>query len=168
MSRSRWGHDEGSSAESATGSSKFICRVARPEMMQDSTNDNNSAIVEHRMEGVVQSVQCLYDEWKGLGRFNGVPVDGGVEELEKRFKAKWRPEAKWRGGSKYLSRVKIIIQAMEALQSDEEASSPSEAIAQLEIWFADKAIGKKTISGLASAVQAKGLVAKGKRRGRST
>jgi hypothetical protein len=142
-------------------------RISRPEMMADSTDNNSTMAVEHRMEGVVKSVQCLYDEWHGLGRFKGVPVDGGVSELERRFKAKWRPESTWRGASKYVSRVKMIMQAIDLLRNDEEDDNGNEsAIDQMEIWFLDKAIGKKTISGLASAVQAKGIVAKGKRRGR--
>ena len=40
-----------------------------------------ATIIKHQMKGAVCSVWLLYDEWKGLRDFEGVPVNGGLEAL---------------------------------------------------------------------------------------
>jgi Transcriptional activator of glycolytic enzymes len=124
-----------------------------------------ATIIKHQMMGAVDSVWLLYNEWKGLGDFEGVPIDGGVEALEKRFKNAWR--ASWRGGAKYVSRVKVVMRAIEMLHQHDMEAGVEKAIEVIEAMFQDKNQGNRRISNLARHIQIKGLVPTAKPRGKS-
>jgi hypothetical protein len=36
------------------------------------------------------TIRTIYDEYKGLGRFRGMPIDGGLEGCDAKYKTKWR------------------------------------------------------------------------------
>ena len=72
-----------------------------------------ATVNKHQMKRAVGSVWLLYDEWKRLRDFEGVPVNGGMEALEKQFKSAGR--ASQRGRAKYVSRVKVVVRAIEVL-----------------------------------------------------
>lgn len=59
------------------------------------------------------SITQVYSEYHGLGEFEGVPVDGGWNEIEKQFKASWRSTTKklyTTAESKHFTRVKRLVQ----------------------------------------------------------
>jgi len=79
-------------------------------------------------------------EYYGLEEFAGIPVDGGWNEIEKRFKASWRSTTKKlysAGESKHFTRVKQLCQWIDkhAASSNVEVSV---ILKELDAYYMEK------------------------------
>jgi hypothetical protein len=101
-----------------------------------------------------ESVREIYDEWKGLGRFVGQPMEGGIEALEQSTKKRWRKRYKG-ADQKHFSRVVQLMSAIEGGTTN--GRSLQEVIDELEGLFAWK---KKSLSALVVELQHRGLIGK--------
>ena len=96
----------------------------------------------------------IYDEWKGLGRFVGQPMEGGIEALEQSTKKRWRKRYKG-ADQKHFSRVVQLMSAIEGGTTN--GRSLQEVIDELEGLFVWK---KKSLSALVVELQHRGLIGK--------
>jgi predicted metal-dependent peptidase len=102
-----------------------------------------------------ESVQEIYDEWKGLlGRFVGQPMEEGIEALEQSTNKRWRKRYKG-ADQNHFSRVVQLMSAIEG--STMNGRSLQEVIDELESLFAEK---KKSLSALVVKLQHRGLIGK--------
>ena len=67
----------------------------------------------HRIQKPIRSIAALYDEFYGLGKYDGVPVDGGIFGLEKIYPPRGRVGG-WRRDfgktyQKHYSRCRFIV-----------------------------------------------------------
>ena len=56
---------------------------------------NNSEMelpLNHVLDSTHSNVRSLYDEWFGIGKYENIPIPGGLDGCMKRWKAKWRTE----------------------------------------------------------------------------
>ena len=54
------------------------------------------------------SLVTLYQEWYGLGDFDGIPIAGGIESMERKMKSRWRKHFSG-AQKKSFSRTKDVI-----------------------------------------------------------
>ena len=56
----------------------------------------------------------VWNEWYGIREFNGLPIPGGIHEMERRYKSKWRQLGKYYTAAeqKHFSRVSQIIKGI--------------------------------------------------------
>jgi len=73
--------------------------------------------------------RAIYNQWTGLGNYVNVPIEGGVEALEKKYGNKWRPwssTSRDKGGDpkkqKTFSRMKKICEEVDRLVTDDNHS----------------------------------------------
>ena len=67
----------------------------------------------HQMfDGVHPSVQDIYDEWYGLGKFKDIPIEGGIDAMERLYSSKWRMHRNPKGFPKRFSRIRMIVTAI--------------------------------------------------------
>lgn len=92
------------------------------------TRDNEpSSPPTHFLVDKHESVQGYYDEWFGKGDFDGIPIAGGVEALELKWKRRWR------GGKKQDQRISRQKRLVDAIKK--RAQSTGETIEQVcESW----------------------------------
>ncbi|KAG7372624.1 centromere DNA-binding like protein [Nitzschia inconspicua] len=65
----------------------------------------------HKLSHSHNSVMDLYNEWYGLDQFKDVPVAGGIQAMDNRYKTAWRRS--WsRAEQKIISSMKIVIDTM--------------------------------------------------------
>jgi hypothetical protein len=147
----------------------------RNEQDSRSTSPNNHSL--SIPAPVLQQAQCylrpiylsiyeLYYEWYGLETYHNKPIAGGFNQLEKEQGSKWRKH--FRGSEKkHISRVKAIIRGIEALKAEAvDADNPLDAVlSRLDGLFIHEM--KKSISKLASWMQAQCLVKKFAARGKN-
>ena len=100
------------------------------------------------------SAQEIYNEWKGLGRFVGQPMEGGIEALEKSTKKRWRKGYKG-ADQTHFSRVVQLISAIEGGMMN--GRNLQEVIDEQQGSFAEK---KKSLSALVVELQHRGLIGK--------
>jgi hypothetical protein len=110
------------------------------------------------------SIHELFDEFYGLGAFEGKPVAGGFAKLEELFKTKWRRG--YSGGQKKewsrLTQTIVGINAhIEELEGDE-----AKALDNLNLIFQEKGGVNLTTSKMVKHMQESGLLVKGAPRGR--
>jgi hypothetical protein len=119
---------------------------------------------DHQFFAGHKSVQSFYNEYYGLGDFEGVPISGGLFAMDDRFGAKWRKSV--RGGAKHMSRLKAVMRAI-ADMSALEGGSLDRSIDVLEEVFRDKGVdgGKQRLSNLVDILKKQGLVASATSRG---
>lgn len=131
-------------------------------------DDDDDGYVEESMDWLsAYSVQTrkpvcvteIYQEWKGIGRFEGVPIAGGLEAVEATTKKKWRKDFK-SADQKHFSRV---VQLMGAIER-EEAKEGVTLAAVLEAMDERFVSQKRSLSGLIVELQKTGLVPKSTRR----
>ena len=67
------------------------------------------------------SLETLVAEWFGLGEFEGKPIPGGVEEMEKKNKSKWRKHFS-SSQKRSFARTKDIMEGMKRRMETEEAT----------------------------------------------
>jgi hypothetical protein len=122
------------------------------------------AYTDHQFFASHKSVQSFYNEYYGLGDFEGVPISGGLVAMDDKFGAKWRKSV--RGGAKHMSRLKAVMRAI-ADMSALEGGSLDRSIDVLDEVFRDKGVdgGKQRLSNLVDILKKQGLVASATSRG---
>jgi hypothetical protein len=98
----RW--SDGKGLDTAGGGSK-----KRKRMDEDSSRAEEIDWATTRKPP--ESVQEIYDEWKGLGRFVGQPMEGGIEALEQSTNKRWRK----RGTRERIKSNSRVVQLMSAI-----------------------------------------------------
>lgn len=64
---------------------------SQPSFLPTTTNNNqDESQIDHRLRSTHDNIRSIYNEWFGLGDFEGVPISGGIAECEKKFGRKWR------------------------------------------------------------------------------
>jgi hypothetical protein len=110
------------------------------------------------------SMNEMFNEFYGLGMFEGKPVPGGFAKLEEVFKTKWR-QGFSRGQKKEWSRLTMTIRGINK-HIDELGGDRARALDNLDITFQEKGGVNHTTSKMVTYMQERGLLEKGKARGR--
>jgi len=106
------------------------------------------------------SVRALWDEYYGLGEFEGVPIPGGIIELEKLYKNKWRKHYK---SGQAISRRKKIVKGLLSM-ADSKETAVVDVIEEVEAVYRDECNG---IAPFAKWFAEKGCVDTCRSRGRT-
>jgi hypothetical protein len=106
----------------------------------------------------------LFDEFYGLGEFEGKPVAGGLAKLEEMFKAKWR-QGYTGGQKKEWSRLTQTIVGINGYIG-ELGGDTAKALDDLNVVFQEKDGVNHTTSKMVKYMQERGLLVKGMPRGR--
>ena len=87
----------GSQLAPSPGESPAVQQNSEEEAQQDNGEDNedwNRAANYTIQITDTDTVVDLYNEFKGRGKFDGMPIDGGMEACDKRWKTAWRTHIK--------------------------------------------------------------------------
>jgi hypothetical protein len=104
----------------------------------------------------IDCVDDIYNEYKGIGGlFQGIPIDGGLEACDVRWKARWRRHFN-AADQKRFSRMAMLAKAID-YQVAEEGRLLSEVLGSFDHYFLQK---KRSFGGLISLLQAEGLLEK--------
>jgi hypothetical protein len=116
----------------------------------------------HRMVLKHHSIQSLWNEWYGLGDWEGKPVVGGIAAMERHEKSKWRKHFSM-SEKKHFSRSQIVIKGINTTIHDRGETFET-TMESFELTFEEEA--KLSMGKMADIVQKLGLVAKKKARGK--
>jgi hypothetical protein len=119
--------------------------------------------IGHHPKPAYVSIHELYDEFYGLGRCQGKPVIGGFAKLEEDFKTKWRQGFSG-GQKKEWSRLTMAIRGIN--RHIAELGDKERALDNLDLVFREKHGVNHTLSKLVQHMQEKGILTKGRARGR--
>ena len=132
----------------------------------DDSNDNDEEDVD--LEGLAfqtrkpESVEEVYNEYKGLGVYEGYPIRGGLEAVETKTNRKWRSHFSV-ADQKHFSRVIALVGAIDS--KVEGDTTFEEVVEEMEGIFQEK---NKSFSGLIDELQKRGVIQKkGRRKKRS-
>ena len=98
------------------------------------------------------TIRTIYDEYKGLGRFRGMPIDGGLEGCDAKYKTKWRKGFS-ASDQKRFSRMGMLARGIEA--QVREGRELHDVIAD---WDQHYQMGGKSFGGLITLLQSQGCV----------
>ena len=98
------------------------------------------------------TITTIYEEYKGLGRFRGMPIDGGLEGCDLKYKTKWRKGFS-ASDQKRFSRMGMLARGIEA--QVEEGRELNDVIAD---WDQHYQTGKRSFGGLITLLQNQGYV----------
>ena len=107
----------------------------------------------HKPSKVFSSVKTLYQEWYGLGPFEGVPISGGIDALETRYKTSWR-QGFSSAETQHFSRSFRVIKAIKFMEETKGISTEA-SIAELEQVFM---ASKKKLSTFVEKLKREGLL----------
>jgi hypothetical protein len=117
----------------------------------------------HRMVLKHHSIESLWNEWYGLGEFEGKPVVGGIDAIERHDKSKWRKHFSM-SEKKHFSRSQIVIRGINATIHDRGETFET-TMESFEVTY--EAEAKFSMAKMAAIVQTLGLVARKKSRGKT-
>jgi hypothetical protein len=106
----------------------------------------------HRPSKTFDSVQAMYDEYFGLNAFDGVPIKGGLDALEKRFKTCWRQDFT-PGEVQHYSRFCRVVKTVVGIQ--QSGKTIDNAIKELEPLYS---AANKKLSTFVEKLKSKKLV----------
>lgn len=133
-----------------------VSRLTTPRDNEPSLTPSHFLFAKH------QSVQGYYDEWFGKGDFDGIPIVGGIQALELKWKRGWR------GGKRQDQRISRQKRLVDAIQK--RAQSSGETIEQVcESWnllFVSQKMNLEKLIGELQKPENGGFVKKAKNRGR--
>jgi hypothetical protein len=121
-------------------------------------------VVGSRPKPTYVSIHELYNEFYGLGEFEGKPVAGGLAKLDELFKTKWRQGFSG-GQKKEWSRLTQTIVGINA-HIVELGGDKGKALDNLNVVFQEKLGVNHTTSKMVKHMQESGLLVKGTPRGR--
>ena len=104
------------------------------------------------------SLEDMWDEWHGTGRFSDEV--GGIQGRNKLFGPKWRKHL----NMQHYSRTKFVVTAVSNFAKNNKLKI-TEAIAIMDNWWKEKPVCT-SLTKMKALCGAKGLVKKGKMRGR--
>ena len=107
-----------------------------------------------------RTVREIYTEYYGLDDFKSLPVEGGIDSLEKMFKAKWR-KSFTSADQKHFSRMQQLVVAID--RKIEDGRTKEELFREIDKRFEDV---KWSFSGLITALQEDGFIERKGRRKR--
>jgi hypothetical protein len=87
----------------------------------------------HSLEEKHTSVQDMYDEWFGLGKYTNIPVNGGIHAMETEYKSVWRRDFST-ANAKRFSRLKNVVKTLLHVVVD---NSDGKTIADVILMFND-------------------------------
>ena len=119
--------------------------------------------VKHNIKLKHMSLQSIYDEWYGLEAFEGYPIEGGIEALEKKYKNKWRDHFQ-NGQRIQFGRTKAIVMAINNCATATNVSI-STVIDELQPIYVGEC--KSSVAKMCDYVKKEKMVGKGKARGKS-
>jgi len=100
-------------------------------------------------------IREYYNEWHGRGKFEGIPISGGLAGCEERYKARWRRHFS-SAEQKRFSRISILVKGMDAAEGG--------ALVVMQDWQRYYEEKKCKLGGLVTLLQEKGYLAKKKGR----
>jgi hypothetical protein len=103
----------------------------------------------------LESVQDIYLEFKGLGVFKDMPIAGGLEECDWRWKTRWRRHFN-AADQKRFSRMSMLTKAADH-QVAIEGRELDDVLSSFDAYFLQK---KRSFCGLIALLQAEGLLQK--------
>ena len=151
------------------GSTFTLANKSRRQAQESPTSDDDDAesspspTKNHRMVLKHHSIRSLWNEWYGLGEYEGKPMVGGISAIETLKKSKWRIHFS-SSEKKQFSRSQIVIRAIIMTIEDSDETLES-AINTFEVTY--EADAKYSIAKMATIVQNLGLVTRKKARGRT-
>jgi hypothetical protein len=98
------------------------------------------------------TIKTIWEEYKGLGRFIGMPIDGGLEGCDLKYKTKWRKGFS-ASDQKRFSRMGMLTRGIEA--QVEEGRELNDVIAD---WDQHYQTGGRSLGGLITLLQNQGDV----------
>jgi hypothetical protein len=98
------------------------------------------------------TIRTIYDEYKGLGRFRGMPIEGGLEGCDAKYKTKWRKGFS-ASDQKRFSRMKMLATGIEG--KVREGRELHDVIAD---WDQHYQTGGRSFGGLITLLQNQGCV----------
>ena len=139
-------------------------RNNEPDDATDELTRVSNKVMSFRFIGNNSSL-CLaeiYQEFFGLGEFQGIPVDGGFFALEQQYKTKWRsgysPSEK-----NFFSRAQALVKGVAAKVQVNDGVWNSVVEEQCQLW--DQYVKQKGVSGALRYLQSTGEIrTKGKRK----
>lgn len=132
----------------------------QPPSLPTNTNTTNDSAINHLLTSTHNNVRSIYNEWFGLGDFDGVPIPGGIAECEKKFGRKWRKT----NSANRISRQSRVCRALQK-EVDEGKALDDVCHEWDEIYIKDC---RKNLSQFVIKLQEKGAIPKkGNRRSRS-
>lgn len=138
---------------------------ARAALPNNATLDNNPETrraPEHLLSSSPErSIQSFYDEWFGLNEFKDKPIDGGIAELEKKFKTSWRGKNDW----SRISRQKRLCIAVEK-EAKASGKTVEDVCRKWNKWFDEEC--NKSLSRMITFLIAKGKIPAKKPRGKKS
>jgi hypothetical protein len=151
----------GESLRTERPSRRQVSVATSPGQMEEESSLRPPTI-HYNLKQTHDSVSDIYDEWWGIGEYEGKPIRGGFDALERQFKSRWRRH--FDGGQvKHISRIKIILQALSSL-SEMDGYSQEMAMNELDAVYCGEC--KKYITRLETYIKSKGWYQKKKRRGK--
>jgi hypothetical protein len=108
-------------------------------------------------------VSTMYYEWYGQGRYEGIPIEGGIAKMEELQKSKWRKHF-LQGQKKYFNRVSVLIRGVEERVKTTDMDI-SQVLAELDAIYTGECESK--LGRMECWVKDNGLVGKRKPRGKT-
>lgn len=105
----------------------------------------------------------MYNEWYGIGSYEGIPVVAGLEALEKKFKSKWRKHFKNRYNPQ-LSHVKAIVKAIDKIRVETD-NTLDLVIRDWDVVY--HTTNKRSAAKMVQWLKDPGIVGSGKPRGKN-
>ena len=104
------------------------------------------------------NLRGIWDEWHGLGSFEGVPMEGGLEAMEATFKSKWRKHL----DGQHFSRTRRVVLGIREYTASEGVDKAT-AIEALEAIFKESG---RSVANMVVKLQELGHLKKKAKRGR--
>ena len=140
-------------------------RAAAPSPSNNPQGHSPSASspIGHWLNEDATSLKDYYDEWFGLGIFENVPIPGGIEECEKKYKSSWR-----KGKSSYAMRISRQGRICRAMRKEinEGRRTLDDICLEFDDLFEKKKGQKSGLQAVITAFQLKGWIEKKADRGR--
>ena len=131
-------------------------RIEEPSRTTTTNNDELQKVIGHPLVVKHYNLQSMYDEWFGLGKFEGKPIAGGIAALEKKYKTQWRKRDVKKANR--VSWQKRICEKLQTMNQDE--------FNEWDKWYKEDT--KSCIADFVPFLQAKALLPIQQNRGRKS
>jgi hypothetical protein len=117
--------------ELATGAHHSIVQRSNKSVPAESPRPEMGSMIplgfNHALQEKHVSVQDMYDKWFGLGTFVNVPVEGGINGMEAKYKSLWRRDFST-ANSKRFSRLKNVVNTLLLVVAESDSQTIKEVI----------------------------------------
>ena len=108
-----------------------------------------------------ETIRTIYSEYKGRAAFEEMPIEGGLEACEQKFKSKWRSHFT-SSFQRRFSRMGMLCRAID--QQVEDGRLLNDVITDWDQLYVKAGQHGKSLSGLVNQLQANGGITKKGRR----